>query len=265
MTAPAINPFANLVRALSVDEILGGLLKISQPKGSYRVAIDPVLLAASAELRNGMRVLDVGCGVGTVGLCVLARAKKDGIAVSLTGIEKQKLLVGLARDNAESNGMTAEFLHADIGEDVANLGPQSFDCIVTNPPYLPAASADPSPDPVKADSNIESTADLQRWIAFCRGLLSPSGSVYMIHRADRMAEITRHLMDQKLQAIAILPLLPKTGRMAKRIIVRASFASLPKTELLPGLVLHNGDGSYTDAAQRVLQHADRLPLNPEPE
>ena len=52
------------------DAFLGGALRILQPKDGYRAGIDAVLLAAAAPLRQGRveQVLDVGAGVGVVGL-----------------------------------------------------------------------------------------------------------------------------------------------------------------------------------------------------
>ena len=55
------------------DRILGGRVLLRQPAQGYRVAIDPVLLAAAAPARAGDLVLDVGCGVGAAALCLAAR------------------------------------------------------------------------------------------------------------------------------------------------------------------------------------------------
>ena len=68
---------AAAARAGSTDDaFLGGGLRILQPKDGYRAGIDAVLLAAAAPVRAGRkeRVLDVGAGVGVVGLAVARRA-----------------------------------------------------------------------------------------------------------------------------------------------------------------------------------------------
>ena len=112
--------------------------------------------------RPAQRILDLGAGVGAVGLCLAARLA----GCSVVGIELQPALAELAERNANLNGMAdrvrtvvhdlAQPLPADLGR---------FDHVVTNPPYLAAAVADPSPDPSKALATVESSADLARWLA----------------------------------------------------------------------------------------------------
>ena len=250
------NPFAPLVAALSIDAILGGAVKVTQPKAGYRVAIDPILLSGAVQLLPHMTILDVGCGVGAAGLCVLARAQKNQVPLGrLTGVDCQKIFVELARDNIRLNNFdaNAQFLICDIAEPVDILAGQIFDCVISNPPFLSADSADPSPDASKTLSNIESTADLSMWIKYCARKLKPNGEFTMIHRADRMAEICHRLMECRLNNISILPLLPKLGDAAKRIIIQARAHTTPKTTLLSGHVMHNQDGSYTALTSRLLQ------------
>lgn len=254
------NPFVNLVRALSVDTILDGSVKITQPAAGYRVAIDPILLAAAVTLQNGMRILDVGCGVGTAGFCVLARARKNNVMPEgLVGIDSQKLLVELAEENKILNkfDLPIQFIHADIAAQNELLQMQSFDHILTNPPYLSAASADPSPDPIKAAANVESSADLKTWMEFCARHLNPKGTLTMIHRADRLAEILA-LIPSPEWTTDIVPLWPKQGMAAKRVIIRAARGQSGKTRLLPGLVLHAEDGSYTPIAQDIIRAGGSL-------
>ena len=55
--------------AYTEDSLLGGKIMMRQPVQGYRVAIDPLLLAASISVEPGESVLDVGAGVGAAGLC----------------------------------------------------------------------------------------------------------------------------------------------------------------------------------------------------
>ena len=58
---------------LTEDALLGGRVRLLQPRRGYRVAVDAVLLAAAIDAAAGERVLDLGAGVGAVGLCLAAR------------------------------------------------------------------------------------------------------------------------------------------------------------------------------------------------
>ena len=62
-----------LENAFTQDLLLGGRISLRQPAQGYRVAIDPLLLAASVNAEPGETILDVGAGVGAAGLCVATR------------------------------------------------------------------------------------------------------------------------------------------------------------------------------------------------
>ena len=102
----------------------------------------------------------------------------------------------------------------------ADLG--SFDHVATNPPYLAAAVADPSPDPSKALATVESSADLARWLAVATGAAKPAGTLLIIHRSDRLEEIVAHLVRLGWGDVTIKRLPP-----AARVLVRARRADCP--------------------------------------
>src|SRR6185312_5067615 len=83
------------------DALLGGRVRLLQPARGYRVAVDAVLLAAATAPAAGETVLDLGAGVGAVGLCLAARLANCRVV----GIELQPDLAALAGRNASANGM----------------------------------------------------------------------------------------------------------------------------------------------------------------
>jgi tRNA1(Val) A37 N6-methylase TrmN6 len=221
-----------------------------QPRRGYRVAIDAVLLAAAIDARPGDRVLDLGAGVGAVGLCLAARVP----GCSIVGIELQPALVELAQRNALLNDMANRV--TTVTHDLAAPLPAGlgrFDHVATNPPYLPAAVADPSPDPVKALATVESSAGLARWMEVATQALKPDGTLVLIHRSDRLGEIADHLARLGWGDMTVKRLVP-----AARVLVRAQRAhSRTIREALP-LEVHRPGGGYTDAAEAILRHAAPL-------
>ncbi len=236
--------------ATTEDALLGGRVRLLQPARGYRIAIDAVLLAAAVDAAPGDDVLDLGAGVGAVGLCLAARVP----FCKVTGIELQPALVALADRNARLNHVkdrVRTLLH-DLAQPLpAELG--TFDHVVTNPPFLPAAVADPSPNRIKALATVESSADLRRWLTVATGAAKPAGCVLMIHRSDRLGEIAGHLGCLGWGDVTTKPLPP-----AARVLIRARRAASLKLQQSPPLVLHRADGGYTDEAEAILRHAAPL-------
>ncbi len=248
--------------AFSVDGVLGGRLRIRQPAAGYRAAIDPVLLAAAVPAKAGEQVLDVGCGVGTAGLCLAARV--DGVRVS--GIDLQRDLAALAAANARDNGLAGrvDFMAGDLLRPPPRLAAGTFDHVMANPPFVAAGRGNPPPDPAKAVAAIEGEARLADWLRFCLAMVRLKGSVTVVHRADRLDELLA-LMRQGLGGLTVLPLWPGGApaaddgpKPAKRIIVSGRKGIAAPLTLFPGLVLHAADGTYTEAAERVLRDGAAL-------
>jgi tRNA1(Val) A37 N6-methylase TrmN6 len=241
--------------ALSEDALLGGRVRLRQPKTGYRVAIDPVLLAAAVPASLVDTVLDVGCGVGAASLCLAARVP----GCRITGIEMQRDLVRLASDNAVLNDVfgRVSVMLGDLLRPPPRLEPGSFGQVMANPPYLEAEGATAPPEPGKATANMEGEADLAAWMRFALTMARPKGCITFIHRADRLEQLLGQLAGRAGE-IVVFPLWPGADKPAKRVIVRARKGVATPTRLLPGLVLHEADGRYTAAADAVLRDGAAL-------
>lgn len=248
---------AEPVLATSDDALLGGRVKLRQPREGYRVAIDPVLLAAAVPASAADRVLDLGCGVGAASLCLAARVP----GCSITGLEREADLVRLAMENIAANDLAARVavIAGDLLDPPAALVPGSFTQIMLNPPYLEAARASPSPLAAKASAVVEGAAALDAWLGFALNILRDRGGLTLIHRADRLADILAALAG-RAGGITVFPLWPGEGRPAKRILLHARKGAAAPLALAAGLVLHLADGRNTDAAEAVLRRAAPLSL-----
>ncbi|MBX9944542.1 MAG: methyltransferase [Reyranella sp.] len=231
------------------DALLGGRVRLLQPARGYRVAVDAVLLAAAVAAAAGDRVLDLGAGVGAVGLCLAARVP----GCTVVGVELQADLAALAERNARLNDAADRM--RTVAHDLARPLPPglaAFDHVATNPPYLAAAVADPSPDPSKALATVESSADLTRWLAVATAALKPTGTLTIVHRRDRLDEIAGHLARLGWGDVTEKHLPP-----AARVLVRARSGAAVRRQS-PPLVLHRPEGGYTAEAEAILRHAAPL-------
>jgi tRNA1(Val) A37 N6-methylase TrmN6 len=238
---------------LTDDRLLDGRLRLSQPARGYRVAIDPVLLAAAVPAGAGDRVLDAGCGTGAAALCLAFRVGGCGV----TGLELLAQTAAVARLNIAANDLAnrVEIMVGDLREPPAELK-VSFDQVMSNPPYVPESYGTPPPDSARRAAHAESI-DLAAWVAACLRRLRPGGWLTMIQRADRLPDLLTALSG-KAGDVTILPLWPRADAVAGRVIVRARKGSRGPAVLARGLVLHEEDGRFTPEAEAVLRHGAPL-------
>jgi tRNA1(Val) A37 N6-methylase TrmN6 len=233
---------------LTEDGLLGGRVRLLQPRQGFRAAMDPVLLAAFVPARPGESVLEIGCGTGAAFLCLVARV--PGIVV--TAVERDPELAAVALRNAALNGADATILAADCCA-LPSLPPMHH--AMANPPYWTGGTA--SPDAGRRQAAHED-APLSAWIAALTRPLRHKGTVSLVLPAARLAEAAAGFREAGCGTVRLLPLWPRAGTPAKRILIQARKGGRGADEMLPGLVLHEADGMATAAARAILRDAAAL-------
>jgi len=251
--------------SVSDDAFLGGSLSILQPQQGYRAGVDAVLLAAAAPVEAGrkQRVLDVGAGVGVVGLAV-ARRLEDAC---VTLVERERPLADLARRNVERNGCEGRVcvLEADISRRLDDLPElralaDSFDHVLANPPYNAEGAGTVSVEALKAASHAMPGGNLARWAQFMAAMTRPGGTATIIHRADCVGEVLTAFAGRFGSAI-VFPLFAREGKPAIRVLVQAIKGSGAPLELRQGLVLHKPTGNgFRPEVDAILRRGAALDL-----
>ncbi len=101
-------------------------------------------------------------------------------------------------------------------------------------------------------AHAASETTLEHWLRTAARLLRADGAVTLIWRADSLAEVLAAL-DTDFGAITVLPVYPKPGAAAIRVLVRATKGNRAPLTLLPGFLLADTDGKPTAAAEAVLR------------
>jgi tRNA1(Val) A37 N6-methylase TrmN6 len=267
--------------------VLNKRVRLLQPADGFRTSIDAILLAAACPAEAGQRILDLGCGVGTAGICLLWRVQ----GAQLNGIDIQAAHIELAQQNAALNGCAdrAVFMAGDVAQRAQHQDGRKpvFDHVICNPPFLEDGTylkaehperaialghqshsnsiKGPHPFPLPEGegdrpppaSGRRSGEGLQTWIDASYYQLKDGGVLTMIHRADHTDKIIQ-AFGRRFGATEIFPLWPHAGEAAKRVIIRTRKGRKTGAILYPGLVLHEADGSYTAAAEAVLRGGNAL-------
>ncbi len=239
------------------DAFLGGRLNILQPARGFRSGLDAVLLASAVPASSGERALEAGMGVGVASLCLAWRV--EGLEV--TGLEIDRQLVALARENAACNGLAdrVEAWEGNVDASPDELRLPHYDQVFTNPPFLEEGQGLPAEGASRSRARMGSTGTLARWVSFCLRQARPGARVTFLHRADKLGTLLS-LLEGRLGAMTVVPLWPRAGVAAKRVIVSGRTVSRVPLSVLPGLVLHEIDGRFTPAAEAILRDGAPLPL-----
>jgi tRNA1(Val) A37 N6-methylase TrmN6 len=244
------------------DAILDGRLRLRQPRKGHRFGHDAILLAAATAAKKGEHAVDLGAGVGAAGLALASRV--DGLRVTLVDIDP--VLVALAADNATRNGLAPRVsaVTLDISASArafaaAGLKPGSADRVLMNPPFHDSGRQKQSPHAGRRLAHAASPDVLPVWIGAAARLLSARGILTLIWRADGLPDVLAALK-RGFGGVAVMPMHPKPGAPAIRILVRAAKQSRAPLTIYPGLILNNADGTPTALADAVLRGKSALPL-----
>jgi len=248
----------------TLDAFLGGRLTIEQPNARHhRAGLDAVFLAAAADPPPDALVADLGAGVGTAGLCLAAR-RPD---VRLQLVERDPDLAALARANLMRNGPDGghEVVEADILAGAtaladAGLAANAADMAIVNPPFYKRSETRASPKAPRAAAHVLEGGGLDAWIRCAAHLVKARGQLVLIFPAAGLAECLGAL-GRRFGGGAILPLHPRPGRPASKIVLVAHKGRRAAPELLPGLVLHPETGNaFSPAAEAILRCGQALPM-----
>lgn len=234
-----------------------------QPEGGYRAGLDAVVLAAAigVDPAQDARIVDLGAGVGAVGLCLAARAP----AVRVVLVERAAELAALAQRNIAANGLAARarVITADLTQpaavlEAAGLEGDSFDHVVANPPYQTEGEGRMPTDALKAGAHVMAAGGIDRWVRTAARLAKAGGTATVIHRADALGELLAAFAG-RFGAVTVRPVHPRLGEPAMRILVAGIKGSRAPLQLLPGLVVHEATGhGFTPQMQGILR--DGRPL-----
>lgn len=232
------------------DRFLGGRVIVRQLETGFRAGLDAVMLAAAVPGEG--QILELGAGAGTASLCLAARAPEAAV----TGLEIDPELAALATENAAANGFAGRVRF--VAADVFNLPPElkrPFDHVLCNPPFH-GEEGQTAPDPARARA-LQDGGKLGDWLALGVKRTVSGGTFTTILRADRLGEALAALPER---GVTVFALWPKAGVAAKRVLIQVRQGARAPLTMAAGLVLHQGDGTFTVEADAILRDMAGLKL-----
>jgi tRNA1Val (adenine37-N6)-methyltransferase len=233
----------------TLDTLFGGRLKVLQKKQGYRFSIDALLLAHFAEPDPDDRIIDLGTGCGIVSLILFFRKKSKKI----TGVEVQPSLADLAHRNAVLNRCSSRFQvwEDDLRKLDQRVKRESFDLVLTNPPYRRVGSGRVNLHAEKAIARHEVQATLGDVLRAAHYLLKDKGRLAMIYPASRFADLMRGLGKYHLEPKRIQFVHSHENDEARLVLVEALKEGHAQVKILPSFFLYDSQRNYTPAAREL--------------
>ena len=237
---------------------LNGQVMVRQAEG-YRAGLDAVLLAAAVRLNPGAKALELGCGAGTALIC----AAHQNPQAHFIGLEKDQEVFALAQGNIIENAMQeyVQVVQGSVANPPESLRPDSFDQVFLNPPYFDDPSAIRRPKTGKDSAFVNHGLTLRDWIDTALRLTRAKGYITLIQRAERLDDCLAGFYG-RAGDIRILPIVPRAGEAAHRVIIRARRNVKTPLVILSPLVIHEAERTWTPMADAILR--GQMPINLDP-
>ena len=233
-----------------IDDLDYKGLKIIQNTEGFCFGIDAVLLSDFAkEIKNNSKVLDLGTGTGILSILLSGKTNLNKIY----GIEIQEEVANMAQRSVQLNNLEnkIEIINKNI-KDLENIFEKnSFDAIVTNPPYKKINTGEKNEKENKLISRHEVTASLDDFIKISFNLLKDKGSFYMVHRPERLAEIIYKLKQNKLEPKIIKFVYSNVKSEPKLVLIKSVKNAKEFLKIEKPLFIYNEAGNYTDEILKI--------------
>lgn len=225
------------------DTLRPGGLRIVYDDTLFAPGTDSFLLASMPRLKSGLRVCDLGCGTGLLGLLLLQRNPR----LQVTGVELQSAAAALAQKAIEENALGDVF--QIVRDDLRHLKDRfptgSFDLVVCNPPYYPpqngAVSADPALRSARSETDC-TLADICRAAAY---LLRWGGSFCLVHKPERLTDLLYTLRQCAIEPKRLRFVCKTAAAAPSLLLLEGRRGGKPGLSIEAPLILQNSDGTPT--------------------
>ena len=241
---------------LTLDTIRN--IKLYQNKNGYRFSVDALLLYSFVNLHRANRIADLGAGSGIVGILLAKKYHDSEVAL----IEIQNSLAGLAEKNIALNKVekSVRVIRTDIkkfklgdfhsgNKTTLNsplLIPNSFDLVVSNPPFRRQKTGLISPTDEKAVARHEIELNLADLIQASRFILRSKGRFCMIYHPSRLVELIDALREKHMEPKRLRFVHSTLTTEARMVLVEAIKDGRTEMKILNPLYIYKEDGTYTD-------------------
>lgn len=240
----------NLKENERIDDLEFNNLKIIQNEKEFCFGMDAVLLSDFAkDIKQNSKIIDLGTGTGILPILLSGKTKNTEII----GIEIQEQMAEMATRSIELNNLENNI--KIINNDIKNLNKllekNSFDAVVTNPPYKENNTGLKNNYEGKIIARHEIKCNLEDIISMSKYLLKDKGSLYMVHRPERIIDICELLRKYKLEPKILKFIYPKSGEKCNLILIKAIKNANKFLKIEKPLIIYKNNGEYSEEVLKI--------------
>ena len=227
-----------------IDDLEFKNLKVIQNKNGFCFGMDAVLLSDFAKnIKRNAKVLDLGTGTGIIPILLCGKTELKKVI----GVEIQEEVAKMAKKSILLNGLEGRFeiLNCNIKELNKIYKKQTFDVIVTNPPYKKQDSGIVNENEKKVISRHEITANLEDFIKIAKDLLKDKGELYMVHRPERLVDILELMRKYRIEPKLLKMVCPNKNKEPNLVLIKGVKNAKPFLKIEKNLYVYDTENKYT--------------------
>lgn len=238
-----------------IDDLQFKGLKIIQNTKGFCFGIDSILLSDFAKsIKKDAYVMDLGTGTGIIPilLCEKTPLKK------IVGVEIQQEVCEMAQRSIHLNQLENKFeiINTNILALPSLFSKESFDVIVSNPPYKKINTGVQNQEIKKNISRHELTASLEDFIQTAFVLLKDRGEIYMVHRPERLVDLLSLMRKYQLEPKEMRMVYSNQKKPPCLVLIKGVKRGKNFLKILPNLYIYDELGNETKEIREIYHRDD---------
>jgi tRNA1(Val) A37 N6-methylase TrmN6 len=235
-----------------IHDLLGyDKIKIFQNPDMFSFSLDSVLLADFVEAKpKTKKIIDLGCGNAPIPMYLTMKTN-----ASIIGVELQEEVYKLAVKGIDYNDFNSQvrIINGDIKDIYKTVGGNTFDIVISNPPFFKyQEGSNINKSDYLTIARHEVKISLEDIIKEARSLLTSVGSLYMVHRTERLAEIVILLNKYNFGLKRMRFVYTQENCESSKMFLYEARLNLKSDVVVESpLFVYNSDGTYSKEVREI--------------